>query len=56
MPAEELSAEVAAGASPDDVCARALRELRAAGARHFYISNLPLQRAALTLGRILAKV
>jgi len=56
VPAEELSAEFAAGASPEDVCARTIRELRAAGARHFYISNLPLQRAALTLGRILAKV
>jgi 5,10-methylenetetrahydrofolate reductase len=56
VPAAELSAEFAGGASPDDICARTLRELRAAGARHFYISNLPLQRAALTLGRILAKV
>jgi hypothetical protein len=56
VPAEELSAEFAAGASPEDVCARTIRELRAAGARHFYISNLPLPRAALTLGRILAKV
>jgi hypothetical protein len=56
VPAAELSAEFAGGASPEDICARTLRELRAAGARHFYISNLPLQRAALTLGRILAKV
>jgi 5,10-methylenetetrahydrofolate reductase len=56
VPAQELSAEFAAGASPDEICARTIRELRAAGARHFYISNLPLQRAALTLGRILARV
>jgi hypothetical protein len=56
VPAAELSAEFAGGASPEDICARTLRELRAAGARHFYISNLPLQRAALTLGRILSKV
>src|SRR5215203_211108 len=54
VPAEGLSAEFAAGASPEDICARTIRELRAAGARHFYISNLPLQRAALTLGRIMA--
>ena len=56
VPAAELSAEFAGGASPEDICARTVRELRAAGARHFYISNLPLQRAALTLGRILARV
>ena len=56
VPARELSAEFAAGASPDEICARTIRELRDAGARHFYISNLPLQRAALTLSRILAKV
>ena len=56
VPAAELSAEFAGGASPEDICARTLRELRAAGARHFYISNLPLQRAALTLGKILSKV
>ena len=56
VPAAELSAEFAAGDSPEDICARTIRELRAAGARHFYISNLPLQRAASTLGTILAKV
>jgi 5,10-methylenetetrahydrofolate reductase len=56
VPAAELSAEFAAGASPEDICARTVRELRAAGAGHFYISNLPLQRAALTLGKILSKV
>jgi hypothetical protein len=55
VPAAELSAEFAGGASAEDVCARTLRELRAAGARHFYISNLPLQRAALTLATILSK-
>ena len=56
VPAAELSAEFAAGDSPEDICARTIRKLRAAGARHFYISNLPLQRAASTLGTILAKV
>ena len=56
VPARELREEFAAGATPEDVCARTIRELRAAGARHFYISNLPLQRAAVTLSRILARV
>jgi hypothetical protein len=56
VPASELREEFAAGATPEDVCARTIRELRAAGARHFYISNLPLPRASVTLGRILARV
>jgi hypothetical protein len=54
VPAAELTEEFAAGASPDEICARTIRELRKVGARHFYVSNLPLQRAALTLGRVLA--
>jgi hypothetical protein len=53
VPAAELTAEFEAGASPDEVCARSIRALRQAGVRHFYISNLPLQRAAVTLGRIM---
>jgi hypothetical protein len=54
VPAAELTAEFGAGTSPEEVCARSIRALRAAGVRHFYISNLPLQRAAVTLGRIMA--
>jgi hypothetical protein len=53
VPAAQLTEEFAAGASPDEICARTIRALREAGARHFYVSNLPLQRAALTLGRVL---
>jgi 5,10-methylenetetrahydrofolate reductase len=56
VPAEQLIAEFGAGVSADEICARTIRELREAGARHFYISNLPLQRAALTLNSILARV
>jgi 5,10-methylenetetrahydrofolate reductase len=52
VPAEALTREFADGASADEVCARSLRALSAAGARHFYISNLPLGRAAATLARI----
>lgn len=52
VPAEPLSEEFAAGASPDEICARTIRALRQAGARHFYLSNLPLQRAAATLAAI----
>jgi 5,10-methylenetetrahydrofolate reductase len=54
VPAAELSEEFASGTSPDEICARTIRSLRVAGARHFYVSNLPLQRAALTLSRVLA--
>ena len=55
VPAEQLTAEFAAGATADEICGRTIRALREAGARHFYISNLPLQRAARTLRSILAK-
>jgi 5,10-methylenetetrahydrofolate reductase len=53
VPVDELSAEFAAGATPEDICARSIRGLTAAGAKHFYISNLPVGRAAVTLQRIL---
>lgn len=53
VPVEELRLEFAAGATADDICARSLRALADAGARHFYISNLPLGRAAATLRRIM---
>ena len=54
VPIDELTREFAAGASPEEICARSLRELADAGARHFYISNLPLGRAATTLERIVS--
>ena len=50
----ELTREFNDGATADEVCARSLRSLTVAGVRHFYISNLPLGRAALTLHRVLA--
>ena len=53
VPAEALTAEFAAGATPVDVCARTIRTLLDLGARHFYISNLPLRRTAQTLNAIL---
>jgi 5,10-methylenetetrahydrofolate reductase len=53
VPAEELTSEFGQGATADEICARSIRELSAAGARHFYISNLPVARAAGTLARIL---
>ena len=53
VPVDELKEEFAAGATPEEVCARSLRVLAEAGARHFYISNLPLGRAAATLRSII---
>ena len=56
VPVTELEAEFAAGATPIDVCARTLRAMMDIGARHFYISNLPLLGAGTTLNAILEKV
>ncbi|HTM24884.1 MAG TPA: hypothetical protein VL225_06805 [Vicinamibacterales bacterium] len=53
VPVDDLRAEFAAGATPEAVCARSIRELTAAGARHFYVSNLPIGHAAVTLRAIL---
>jgi 5,10-methylenetetrahydrofolate reductase len=53
VPAEAITREFEAGASPEEVCARTLRALRGAGVRHIYISNLPVHRARQTLDRIL---
>ncbi len=54
VPVDGLTREFGSGASAEEVCARSIRELRAAGVRHFYISNLPLGRAAATLDRVMA--
>lgn len=53
VPVEGLTREFAQGATAEEVCARSIRALADAGVRHFYISNLPLGRAATTLQRII---
>jgi 5,10-methylenetetrahydrofolate reductase len=55
VPAEGLSREFGAGDSPEDVCAKTIRILREVGARHFYISNLPIGRAQNVLKTVLDK-
>ena len=55
VPVEGLTREFAAGASAEDVCARTIRTLVDAGAKHFYISNLPIGRAPAVLASILGK-
>ncbi len=44
VPVEALRREFAEGATPEDVCARTIATLRAAGVRHVYVSNLPVAR------------
>jgi hypothetical protein len=56
VPVEGLTREFGEGATPEDVCARTIRTLMDVGARHFYISNLPVPRAQHVLASILEKV
>ena len=53
VPVEALTREFASGASAEEICARSIRELASAGVRHFYVSNLPVGKAASTLDRIM---
>jgi 5,10-methylenetetrahydrofolate reductase len=53
VPVEELTREFGEGATAEEICARSIRALSALGVRHFYVSNLPLGKAASTLDRIL---
>jgi 5,10-methylenetetrahydrofolate reductase len=52
VPVAGLLGEFASGATPVEVCARTIRALKQLGARHFYVSNLPLARARETLAAI----
>jgi len=56
VPTDALAREFAAGATAEDVCANTIRTLTTVGARHFYISNLPVGRAHTVLSSILEKV
>jgi hypothetical protein len=56
VPAEGLTREFGAGATPEEVCARTIRTLIDVGVRHFYVSNLPVSRAQHVLASILEKV
>jgi hypothetical protein len=55
VPAEQLTREFESGDTADDICARTIRTLADAGARHFYISNLPIGRATAVLTGVLDK-
>jgi hypothetical protein len=55
VPGEELTREFDRGDTAEEICARTIRTLADAGARHFYISNLPIGRAQAVLTAILDK-
>ena len=56
VPVEALTREFEAGATAEEVCACTIRALLDLGARHFYVSNLPVDRAAQTLSAIMKRV
>jgi len=56
VPVEALASEFAAGASPEDVCVRSIRAIRALGVRHVCICNLPMDEASATLNTIRKRV
>ena len=55
IPAEALTREFEAGATAAEVCARTIRALLDLGARHFYVSNLPVGRAAQVLSDVMTR-
>ena len=55
VPAEELTREFDAGASPEEVLGKTLDALRAAGAEKVYISNLGHRRVQQRLAKALAR-
>jgi hypothetical protein len=56
VPVDDLTREFSGGATAEEVCARTLRALRAAGITRWYISNLPAGRARQTLANILGRL
>jgi len=56
VPGEELTRDFQAGASPEEICAESIRELRRIGAEKVYVSNLGNRGAARRLRRILELV
>ena len=56
VPFEGLTRDFGSGASAEEVCARTIRAAMDVGAKHFYISNLPVARAQTVLSAILDAV
>jgi 5,10-methylenetetrahydrofolate reductase len=55
VPAEELTSEFEAGATPEELLGKTLDALRAAGAERVYISNLGHQRVQARLAEVIAR-
>ncbi len=55
VPADELTREFEAGASPEEILGKTLDTLRAAGAEKVYISNLGHRRVQHRLDKVLAR-
>ena len=56
VPVEAITAEFAAGATAEEICARSIRALREVGAEKVYVSNLGERGAGRRLQRILELV
>ena len=56
VPFEGLIRDFESGASAEEVCARTIRAAMDVGAKHFYISNLPIGRAQAVLAEVLERV
>jgi 5,10-methylenetetrahydrofolate reductase len=56
VPVSGLSTEFAAGASPEEICARTIRAVRALGVRQICICNLPMEDASTALAAIRARI
>ena len=56
VPVEELTSDFEAGATPEEICAESIRELRRIGAEKVYVSNLGNRGAARRLRQILELV
>jgi 5,10-methylenetetrahydrofolate reductase len=56
VPVEGLTREFAEGRTPEEICARTIRMLHAAGVWNIYVSNLPVGRARLTMEKVLELV
>jgi len=55
VPADGLAAEFEQGLTAEDICAKTVAALMSIGARHFYISNLPIGRAQTVLAKIMER-
>lgn len=55
VPVEGLTRDFQSGVSAEDVCVESIRTLIGVGARHFYVSNLPVARASVVLASILQR-